>query len=106
MSPIGRLNRRLTLEAPQRSPDEAGGWNVTWAPVATLWAEVRSSLGRERPWAEAMTAEATHRIRIRHRTGVGAEMRFTLAGRIFEIRSVIENGRRWLICLCQEKPLA
>lgn len=105
MTRIGRLDRRLTLEAPQTSPDGAGGTTVSWMPVATLWAEVRSALGGERPWAERLTAEATHRIRIRHRTDIGPEMRFTLADRIFDIRSIVEEGRRWVVCLCEEKPL-
>jgi hypothetical protein len=33
-------------------------------------------------------------------------MRFTEGGRIFEIRSLIEDGRQWTDCLCREKPLA
>lgn len=105
MTRIGQLNRRLTLEAPVAVSDGAGGTNVTWQPVAKLWAEVRSRLGNERQWAEALTSEATHLIRIRRTRQLASNMRFTEGTRVFQIRSVIEDKRHWTDCLCQEKPL-
>ena len=78
---------------------------MTWQPVATLWAEVRSRFGTEHQWAEALTSDATHLIRIRRTSGLGPNLRFTEGDRIFEIRSLIEDGRRWTDCLCREKPL-
>lgn len=105
MTTIGQLNCRLTLEAPATVGDGAGGTAVTWQPVAKLWAEVRSRLGNERQWAEALTSEATHLIRVRRNRQLGTNMRFTEGARVFEIRSVIANGRQWTDCLCQEKPL-
>jgi SPP1 family predicted phage head-tail adaptor len=102
---IGRLDRRLTLETPVATSDDVGGTMVTWQPVARLWAEVRSRFGNERQWAEALTSEATHLIRIRRTSGLGPNMRFTEGDRIFEIRSLIEDGRHWTDCLCREKPL-
>ena len=105
MTTIGRLNRRLTLEAPVAASDGAGGTTVTWEPVAKVWAEVRSRLGNERQWAEALTSDATHLIRVRRTSRLGPNMRFTEGERIFEIRSLIEDGRQWTDCLCREKPL-
>jgi SPP1 family predicted phage head-tail adaptor len=102
---IGQLNRRLTLEAPFVVSDGVGGTTVTWQPVAKLWAEVRSRLGDKRQWAEAITSEATHLIRIRRTKQLASNMRFTEGTRVFEIRSVIEDGRHWTDCLCREKPL-
>ena len=105
MTRIGQLNRRLTLEAPVTVSDGVGGTMVTWQPVARLWAEVRSRLGDKRQWAEALTSEATHLIRIRRTRQLASNMRFTEGTRVFEIRSVIEDGRHWTDCLCREKPL-
>jgi len=102
---IGQLNRRLTLEAPIAVSDGVGGTIVTWRPVAKLWAEVNSRLGDKRQWAEALTSEATHHIRIRRSKTLASNMRFTEGARVFEIRSVIEDGRHWTDCLCREKPL-
>ena len=105
MTTIGQLNRRLTLEAPIAVSDGVGGTTVTWQPVAKLWAEVRSRLGDKRQWAEAVTSEATHLIRIRRTRQLASNMRFTEGAQVFEIRSVIEDGRHWTDCLCREKPL-
>lgn len=105
MTKIGQLNRRLTLEAPVAVSDGVGGTSVSWQPVAKVWAEVRSRLGEKRQWAEALTSEATHLIRIRRTKALGSNMRFTEGARVFEIRSVVEDGRHWTDCLCREKPL-
>ena len=105
MTRIGQLDRRLTLEAPVAVSDGVGGTMVTWQPVTKLWAQVRSRLGDKRQWAEALTSEATHLIRIRRTRQLASTMRFTEGDRVFEIRSVIEDGRHWTDCLCREKPL-
>ncbi|MFW6076656.1 MAG: phage head closure protein [Hyphomicrobiales bacterium] len=105
MTRIGQLNRRLTLETPVATSDGAGGTVVTWQPVTKLWAQVRSRFGNERQWAEALASEATHVIRIRRTRQLASTMRFTEGKRVFEIRSVIEDGRHWIDCLCREKPL-
>jgi len=105
MTTIGELKRRLTLEAPFVVSDGVGGTTVTWQPVGKHWAEVRSRLGDKRQWAEALTSDATHLIRIRRTRKIGSNMRFTEGARVFEIRSVIEDGRQWTDCQCQEKPL-
>lgn len=105
MTAIGRLDRRLVLEAPQATADGAGGSAVAWTAVATVWAEVRSQPGGERLAGEAVTAEVTHRVRIRRRGDVRPSMRFLDGSRVLDIRSVVDDGRRWLLCLCQEKPV-
>lgn len=105
MTRIGQLNRRLTLEAPIAVSDGVGGTSLAWRPMAKLWAEVRSRLGDKGQWAEAVASEATHLIRIRRTRQLASNMRFSEGERIFEIRSVIEDGRHWTDCLCREKPL-
>lgn len=41
------LNRRLVLEAPVRTPDGAGGYDVTWQPLGSLWGALKPGTGRE-----------------------------------------------------------
>ena len=41
------LTRRMVLEAPVRTADGAGGFDITWQPVGTLWAGVKPGSGRE-----------------------------------------------------------
>lgn len=42
-----RLRRRLVLEAVERAADGVGGYVEAWAPLGTLWADVRPRGGRE-----------------------------------------------------------
>lgn len=42
------LNRPLVLEAAIPADDGAGGRTIAWAPLGTLWAELRPGAGRER----------------------------------------------------------
>ena len=101
---IGELRHRLTLQQPVRTADGGGGADVAWTDVADLWASVEPLSGRETLAAERAQAIVSHRIRLRYRTGVASEMRFKLGTRLFNIRSVIDEGerRRWLVCLCEE----
>lgn len=101
---IGELRHRLTLQQPVRTADGGGGAGVVWADLADLWGSVEPLSGRETPAAERAQATVSHRIRLRYRTDVAPAMRFRLGARLFNIRSVIDEGerRRWLVCLCEE----
>lgn len=105
MTTLRHLRRRLVLETAERAPDGSGGCTETWIPVATLWARMETLAGREAVHAEATTAEATHRVTIRGRSGLGTPLRFREGARTFEIVAVIEDERRrWTACLCRERP--
>ena len=102
---LGALRHRMSLEAPVRIAGEGGGASVTWQPVATVWAQVVPISGREVFQADGIVGLAMHEVRLRYRADVTPEMRFTMGGRVFDIRAVrdIEGRRRWLSCLCEEQ---
>lgn len=104
MSRITRLDRRLVLEEAERSPDGAGGWTVGWTAVATLWAGVEFLRGGETLKAEAVTAEATHRVILRRRSDVTPAMRFAEGTCVLDILAVEREGGGWTRCLCRERP--
>ncbi|MGE0213494.1 MAG: phage head closure protein [Parvibaculaceae bacterium] len=101
---ITRLDRRLVLEEAERAPDGTGGWTVAWSTVATLWAAVEFLRGGERLIAEALTAEATHRVILRARSDVTPAMRFREGSRVLDILAVEQEERRWTRCFCRERP--
>lgn len=109
---IPRLAERLTLEAPQRTPDGGGGWQVTWTPLGTFWAEVQPVSGRERVVGGRETSRITHRVRIPS-APVGsprrpaADQRFRQGDRVFDIRAVAEADERhgYLVCWVEEGAL-
>ena len=102
---IGKLNKQLVIEEFTRTPDGAGGAEITWADFATVWAAVRSKHGAEKLHADAPTSTTSHEIVIRYVNGLHPRMRFMDGTRKFEILSIInvEEKDKWLSCLCREK---
>jgi SPP1 family predicted phage head-tail adaptor len=102
--PIGALGRRLVLEQPVATPDGAGGMVIAFAPLATVWAEVRWISGDERFVAGRPEQAARHAITLRWRGDVTAGMRFVGDGAVFGIVSAGDptGERRRLVCQCEE----
>ncbi len=104
MAPV-HLGRKLVLETPTRQPDSAGGHAETWTALGTVWADVQSRTGRERPAAAATLSEVHMRIVVRA-TPVGSPsrpqpgQRFTEGPRRFLIRAVSEHDRAGLFLTC------
>ena len=100
----GLLSSRLTLEAPLRVADGAGGATITWIVEDALWAHVALQSGRERLSADAASSRVTYRVTIRHRDGVTPEKRFVWGTRVLAIQAVLDDGEgRWITCLCEEE---
>jgi SPP1 family predicted phage head-tail adaptor len=101
------LRHRLTLEELNRVADDGGGFTESWVAVATVSADLRPIGGSERVEADRLTGSVTHDVVLRYRAGVVPAMRFREDTRIFQIIAVIdvEERRRWLRCLCEEREL-
>jgi head-tail adaptor len=105
-----RLNRQLTLEAPQRADDGQGGFDITWQPLGTLWAEVTARVGRETRMEEAPVSLANYRIVVRGApVGDPARpvpgQRFRQDARVFHVHAVVETDAdaRFLTCFSSEE---
>lgn len=104
-----RLNRRITIQEPQETADEAGGVVRGWSDVATVWAEVepQRSGGNEALFAGQLEKRGTHRITIRYRSGLHAGMRVTYGARVFNIRHIANiNEANVLLVLDAEEGVA
>lgn len=104
------LNRALTLEAPQRVSDGAGGFTVSWTPLGTLWAEVTARTGRETVQGGAAVSRMAFRIVVRGAPQgsperPAPEQRFRDGGRLFTIQAVSECDAqgRYLTCFAEEE---
>jgi len=100
----GDLRHRLIIESPQRLSDGAGGATVTWAQVASVWANIKPVSARELRSAEQRAEKVTHTITLRYRSDIDATMRLVGEGRIFNIDAIINEAERdqWLKCFCVE----
>jgi SPP1 family predicted phage head-tail adaptor len=106
---LPHLRRRLTLQAPERLPDGAGGFAETWLTLGELWAEVTPLQGRELSVAGEMLSQNGQRIVIRA-APQGSSMRprpdqrFLEGARIFTILAVTDRdlAGRFLTCITRE----
>jgi SPP1 family predicted phage head-tail adaptor len=98
------LNKRVTLQKPERTPDGRGGFTVTWSDAATVWAAVWPVGANEIIQSDKQTMTVSHRIRTRYRSTVKASWRVSYAGRYFNIVSVVDpdTAHRWIDILCRE----
>ncbi|NUH64579.1 phage head closure protein [Sulfitobacter sp. S0837] len=106
------LNRALTLEAPQRVNDGAGGFVESWQPLGTLWAEVTPRTGRETAQSATAVSRMSFKITVRAAPQGAAQrptarQRFRDGTRVFTIQAVAEADRagRYLTCFAQEETV-
>lgn len=90
----GKLDKRITLQSAAESRDAHGQPIETWSDVATVWAAVEPLRGREFFAARQFSAETTHKVTMRNRTGVSPKWRVLLGVRTFRIESVINPLER------------
>lgn len=101
----GRIRHRLMLDKQTASPDDGGGQEMTWNPVAAVWGEILPVSAEEARAGEGLATRVTHRIVIRRRGDVAGGDRLRLDGRVFLIRAVHDpaEDRRFLVCLAEER---
>ncbi len=93
------LNRRIELQAPTRIPDGGGGFAVTYATIATVWAKISTLRTDEAILAMESTGTAVHNIMIRYRTDVKSSWRIAYAGKYYNIIGPpidVNKAHRWL----------
>ncbi|WP_158215851.1 phage head closure protein [Notoacmeibacter marinus] len=100
----GKLRTRLVLEAPVRTPDEAGGQDVQWHAVGEFFAHVEPVGARQTTEGEAERQEITHRVTLRHRNDVSPAMRLLRNGHAMRVETVrdLDGSGRYLVCGCKE----
>lgn len=95
----GTLRKRITLQQQSPSVDSYGQQSLTWTDVATVWASVEPSVGRELMAAQAVSLEQPTTITIRWQPVFAspkavAAMRVVYNGRIFNLHSVENEAER------------
>lgn len=99
---LGPLDRKITLESKQITPDPVYGSDVvTWIPFASrLWASVQDVLPSRSEQIKQGLAVASQaaRVRLRYRAGITPDMRVIVHGATDRICQIIggpaELGRR------------
>jgi SPP1 family predicted phage head-tail adaptor len=101
---IGTLTDRVQLLRRDTAREAEGGQALTFVPIASLWARVRTLGMREARQGDGRGVGISHSVVVRFRTDVGPGDRFVYRGRTLEVRGAEDlNGRRaWLGCQCAE----
>ena len=107
------LNRKLVLEAPERVADGAGGYEITWTALGTIWADIRPGSGREREVHSLPRSQVPLVVTLRA-APVGSDarpkagQRFREGARIYNINAVTEaaDSRHYLLARVQEEVAA
>ena len=110
---VPRLNRLLTLEALDKVPDGAGGFDEIWMPLGTMWAEVTLRSGRERAEAGVPVSSVSYRITVRAAPVEALSrpvpgQRFREGARVYPITAVGERDADalYLTCFAEEEIVA
>lgn len=107
----GLLRHRVTVQREATAaeggvPDGRGGRALQWVDVATRWAGVTPTAGREALFAQQLEAVTTHRVLLRWESGYTPTpaMRVMLGARAFNVRAAInvEERNRWWVLFCDE----
>lgn len=105
---IGKLRERIEIQKKPTSVtrDQFGAEVLSWLPVTTVWADVRSTDGTEQVESsvDQVVATITHSVKIRYYSGLSPAMRVVWRGKALQILSIVENDnrRRELILKCSE----
>lgn len=102
---IGALRSHVALQSPQEVDDGSGGVTVSWANVATVWADVSAISMREASVAGHLDGVVTHRVRLRFREDVSGGWRVLYGERTLRVLATrdADGRRRFLECLCEEE---
>ena len=91
---IGAMDRRIKFLEDSDAQDAEGYVTTTSMLIAEVWAQVIPLRGAELFEAQQTVAQADTRFRVRYRPDVGPTAKIEYDGRLYNIESVIELGRR------------
>ncbi len=104
------LNRALTLEEREGTPDGSGGYIDNWSSLGTLWAELKGIGGRDRSVDAVALSEARFKVTVRSAPAGSTErpsagQRFRDGSRVFPILAVVDADPlgQWLTCYVREE---
>lgn len=99
----GKLRERVTVQVASGSTNALGEYVLSWADSTSVWASVDGVSAREALAAGQQETTITHRVRLRHLSGLTQQMRFSWRARTLNIVSLLEYGNRSEhVAICEE----
>lgn len=99
----GKLRERITVQIASGSTNTLGETVLAWSDSTSVWASVDGVSSREALAAGQEETTITHRVRLRHLSGLTQQMRFAWRNRTLNIISLLEYGNRTEhVAICEE----
>jgi SPP1 family predicted phage head-tail adaptor len=89
-----KMDRRIILQRRTVAQDAYGEEIETWSTLDTVWAQRVELKGSEQWQARQVIANIDAKYRIHWRDGLTPVDRMTENGRVFDVHSCVEMGRR------------
>ena len=93
----GYLRHRITIQTTTQTQNATYGTTEdSWATHVTAWASIEPLRVGSREWfdAQKFTAEVSHLVKLRYRSGVTPKMRISWDSRLFDIKIVLNVEER------------
>jgi len=91
---IGTMRHLATAEAPVDVADDAGAVSRSFSAYAQVWCHIRPMKQTTRFEADRKTGVATHMLIFRSIPSFGADWRFRLGGRLFQVLAFDDGDER------------
>ena len=100
----GLMRERIAVQSLGTEIASSGTPSGGWIDVCSVRAQITTLTGKEGYEAQQNTARLTHEVVIRHRSGVGSELRVLWGTRELYVHSVISDPKRTRMTLqCEER---
>src|ERR1700749_268358 len=101
---VGTLRKQVTIQAETSVTDDAGGYELGWVDITTVWAEIKPLRGTKVLTADHLEGHVTHSVLMRHRGDITIDMRLVYGSRLFNIHAAINIDERnqWTELLVEE----
>jgi SPP1 family predicted phage head-tail adaptor len=101
---IGDLKHCVRIQKPILTSDAMGGQTESWEDVFHGFAFIQPLRANQRLFAQRLNHETTHRVVLRHCSGVTSKQRILYEGRVLWVQGVVnvDEANRFLEVLCNE----
>jgi SPP1 family predicted phage head-tail adaptor len=97
------LDRSITIQQYTDTKDAIGGHKMTWATLATVYANVDFIRGKEGEIVTKETATTKVDFRIRHRNDLNTKHRILYNSKYYDIKTILDDqDNQWLILKTEE----
>jgi SPP1 family predicted phage head-tail adaptor len=99
---IGRMNWRITLLQPVKTPDGMGGSKTTYQSAGKVWAEFRNPNIKEMTAVGTVVSDLIRLISVRRRTDIQRGWRVQNDSRTYDVLHTYDMDLETTIIICRE----